>query len=238
MQSRLLNAWVFAVLVAAVALLAGFSAGDNSGRLDTLLAVVAAAAVVGGRTVHVRVLRIELTPIHPFILVALAVLGPLPAALTCVAGVTGAAIGSSRPTVPIRFVFNLGSVLLSTGAAARVFAAAHGDAGRSLEALLWPLTLAAVTFALVNTLLVSVALTLEKRGSFFPQWTRMLSCTAGSSLAGLSTAFVMLAVLDVSLLWAFALGAAPCWLLVIHFRQNAARQAEIGGRSGQAQEAR
>ena len=83
-----------------------------------LLFLVGLGAVASARPVRFPGLRIEMIPALPVILIALGALGPMAAALIGLAGVVASGGGRGRLPVPIRFVFNLGAVTLSTAAAA------------------------------------------------------------------------------------------------------------------------
>lgn len=190
-------------------------------RPGTMLAIVALAALAACRPVRVEHLRMKIVPTHPFVLIALAALGPSAALLVAVAGVTAAAFGRERTPVAMRLFLNLGSVVLGATAAAWVFAGTGGVSGRSVQANLWPLIPAAAAYFLCNSGVVAAAIALETRRTVVGTWCESMRWSAWSALAGLMIAIAGLALLDQSPALGLAFVALPCLLLVGLYRSQA-----------------
>jgi hypothetical protein len=214
---------VLAVDVAAVAALITLPAAGMWDPPGTILLLLALAAASGFYPVRLPFLKLEMTATHPFILVALAALGPVAAALVGLAGIIGGAIGRGRSTAAFRLAFNLGAVTLCVAASSWAFLAAGGHPGQTLSALFFPLSVATVTYFFANTGLVAAAIALEKRQSYFATWAQTFLWTPLSYLMGLTLAILMLAVLKVSVMWAVVLVIPACLLLVLFYRARAAR---------------
>ena len=223
MKSRALIGFVVAVDLAALAVLAALPPAGLGDRPGTLLLLIGLAGLAGVRPVRLPGLRHEITATHPFIFLALAALGPMPAALVAVAGVVGAAVGRKGPgPATIRFVFNLGAVCLSSVAASGAFLALGGRPDQTLVSLMLPLAAATVAYFVANTGLAAAAIALEKRQAFFSTWQVCFGWTAVSYFAGLALAAAMFAVLEVLVPWVLVLGLTSCWLLVLFYRAHAA----------------
>ena len=222
MKSRALISFVFAVDVSALIVLALLPAGALGEQLSTLLLLVGLATLAGARPVHIPSLRHEVTVSHPFIFLALATVGPLAAALVAMAGVVGAALGRrGRRSLTIHFVFNLGTMVLSTAAAAGAFLLAGGRPGQALHSLIFPLVAATAAYFIANSGFVAAVIALEKRRGLFSTWRTSFVWTATPFATGLTIAIAMLAVLDISLLWVPVLSLPPCWLLLMYQRAHA-----------------
>ena len=219
----MIAAFVLAVDIAALVVLAMLPTAGLRDRPGMLVVLIALTAVAGARPVRIPASKIEMTPTHPFIFVALAALGPMPAVLAGLAGVAGAAVGGGRRPAAIRAAFNLGAVALSSAAASGAFLALRGDAVGDLGALMLPLAAAAVAFFIANTGLVTAAIAIEKRQGYFMTWKNTFSWTPWSYVTGLTLAVAMLAVLDASIAWGFLLVILPCWMLVLFYRSHAAK---------------
>jgi len=222
MKPRILISFVLAVDVSALIVLAVLPAGALGEQLSTLLLLVGLATLAGARPVHIPTLRHEITASHPFIFLALATVGSLAAALVALAGVVGAALGRrGRLPLTIHFVFNLGTVVLSTAAAAGAFLVAGGRPGQALPALILPLVAATAAYFITNSGLVAGAIALETKQGLFSTWRTSFVWAAVPFATGLTLAIAMLAVLDTSLLWVLVLSLPPCWLLLMYYRAHA-----------------
>ena len=225
--SKALITLVLAVDVAALAALFVLPTTGFEERLGVLLLLAGLAALVGSRPVRISPLKLEMIPTHPFILVALAALGPMAAVLVSVAGVVAAAIGGGRRPKAIRLAFNLGAVILSTAGASWAFFGVGGGFSQALGALMLPLATATAAFFVINSGLVTAAITIEKSQAYFATWKRTFSWSPWSYLMGLTVAVAMLAALDVALIWALVLAVAPCWLLVCFYRSEAGSRGRL-----------
>jgi hypothetical protein len=168
-----------------------------------------------------------MTASHPFILVALATLGPLAAVLVGLLSVLAAAVATGRRPTLWRVVFNLGAVALTGAAMAWAYLAAGGSVSNPLETQLAPLTVAALVLFVVNSGLVSAAIALEKGQGLFLTWRETFGWNGWTYLMGLTIAIAMLAVIDAGLVWVLAVAAAPCWLLISFYRNHRARQVAV-----------
>ena len=180
-----------------------------------------AAIIAGCKPVRIPRLRVDLIPIHPFLLLALALEGGVAAGLVAVTGVLGAA--AMRTPLPrlSRLAFNLVTTVMATSAAAWV---AHRLGGRvDAAASTWtrPLAGATVAYFVASTGLVATAIAIERRESFFATWNRSLRWTALPYLAGYTIAIAALMVCETSFAAGLAVTIAPCWCLVLVYRAEA-----------------
>ncbi len=194
--------------------------------MDASLPLALAALVAGSRPVRFPSLRIDVVPIHPFVLLALALHGGVAAGLVGMAGILGAAAGRKPIPAPKRLAFNLVVSVLSTTAAAWVAHRLGGRSGLGPAAWTWPLAAATAVYFAVGTGLVAAAVALEKRQGYLATWNRSLRWTALPYLAGFTVAVAALSVCQVSYAAGIALTIAPCWCLVLVYRAEALRHAE------------
>ena len=195
--------------------------------MDATLPLALAAIVAGSRPVRIPSLRIDVVPIHPFVLLALALQGGAAAALVGVAGVLGAGAGRKPLPAPRRLVFNLVASVLSTSAAAWVAHRLGGRTGAGAMEWTWPLAAATVAYFATSTGLVASAICIENRQGFLTTWNRSLRWTALPYFAGFTVAVAALSVCQVSHAAAIALTIAPCWCLVLVYRAEALRQVRV-----------
>jgi hypothetical protein len=224
--TKKLRLLVLAVNLAALAALAAQPVAGLREHLAAAGLIAALAFVAGIRPVHIPSLRLEMTPTHPLILIALALQGPMVAAIAGVSGVLGATCGRRPRTAPIRLIFNLGAVLLATFTASWAFVAAGGRPGGDIAQLLWPLAGATTLFFIVNSGLVSSAIALEKRQPLVRVWLGTFNWTASSYFAGFTLAVVILMLMRSFGAWGIILSFPPCWMLVSFYREHKARLAE------------
>jgi hypothetical protein len=127
--SRWLRPFIASVDVCAVAALVTGVLAGWSGSPQTFALLAALAALAGARPVRFARFKTELTATHPFVLLAVAVLGPAEAMLVGLVGLTGVLIRPGRPMRTDRTAFNLGAVCCAAAAAAWSFPR-HGRAAR------------------------------------------------------------------------------------------------------------
>jgi signal transduction histidine kinase len=216
--SRWLTAYVVAVDACALAALGvGVSMGwavDNY-----VFALVAALALLAGsRPVRFARFKTELTATHPFVLLAVAGLGPLEAMLVGLIGLTGVVLRPGRRPNPLRTAFNLGAVVLASAAAASAFLVAGGRIGGSFWSSFAPLAAATGIYFLVNTGLVTLAISLQQRTPFLEVWRESFQWTTVSYFTGLTLAAGMLAALQSWGPWVLALAIPPVWLLLAFYK--------------------
>jgi hypothetical protein len=221
------------VIVVVVAALAALPTLDNRGLTERpllLLVLLCAAVITSSRPVRIPGLKLHMTASHPFMLVALAAVGPLAAVLVGLTSVLTAAAGGGRLPRPSRLAFNLSAVVLTGSAMAWVFRACGGALGGSIEARLFPLSAAATALFAANTGLVSAVIALERSQGLLVTWRKTFAWNAWTYVVGLSIAVAMLAVLETSPVWGVILAAAPCWLLLVFYRSQGEAQAALEAR--------
>ena len=234
--SRWLTPYVVAVDACALAALA---AGASTGwAVDNyVFALVAALALLAGsRPVRFARFKTELTATHPFVLLAVAALGPLEAMLVGLIGLTGVILRPGRRPNPLRTAFNLGAVVLASAAAALAFLLAGGRTGGTFWSSFAPLAAATAIYFLVNTGLVTLAISLQQRTPFLEVWRESFQWTTVSYFTGLTLAAGMLAALQSWGPWVLALAIPPCWLLLAFYKaqrdaiqEHERRVAEVEG---------
>jgi hypothetical protein len=192
--------------------------------MEATLPLAIAAVVAGSRPVRIPSLRIDVMPIHPFVLLALALEGGLASALVGLAGILGAAAARKPPPAGHRLAFNLVTSVLATCATTWIAHRLGAHTGDPVTAWLWPMTAATATYFAVSTGLVAAAISFEKRQGYFATWNRSLRWTAAPYAVGLTVAVAALAVCEVSYVAGIALTIAPCWCLILLYRTEAVRQ--------------
>jgi signal transduction histidine kinase/ActR/RegA family two-component response regulator len=225
MKGQALGGVVLAVALAAVAAFVMLPTVDLGGRYGTLLLLAALAALAGTRPVHIPALRTKIVATHPFVFCALAALGPRPAVLAAVAGVAAETL-TRKKRIPLHLVFNLASVILTTATAYLVFRGLGGAPGDRLLSLAWPLVGATAVYFVVNTGLVAVVITLDKKQPFLETWKGTFLWTAVSYFTGLTLAACLLLVLENVGPWGRALGMPPTLMLVAFYRTHKERLEE------------
>ena len=183
-------------------------------------------ALAGATPVRVPGIRSSVTVTEPFMLTALAAYGPLPACLVAIAGVLGSLLGRGSRGKPLNIAFNFGNVVLSTAVASSVYLVVGGTAGAAFGGQVFPLVVATTVFFLVNTGLVSVAISLDTGRRFGAAWRASSLWMAVSTYAGLPIAAGLLYLLEVAGPSGLALGVPPCWLLAAFYRSHRQRQEE------------
>ena len=220
-----LPAFVLVVVAAALVAFALLPAADLEGRYGTLLLLTALAVLAGTRPVQISALRTKIVATQPFVLCALAALGPKSAVLAAIAGVLGETSTRKR-RVSLHLAFNLGNLVVTTATAYWVFLALGGTPGGPLRTLFWPLVGATAAYFVMNTGLVTVVITLEKKQRFFDTWRSTFLWTTVSYFTGLTLAAGLLLVLETVGPWALALGMPPTLLMVAFYRTHKERLEE------------
>ncbi len=223
---RFLRAYVAAVVLAGAALIPTLDWDIGGGDGMTALLLAALAALVGARPVRIAALKTDFVPTHPFVLCALAALGPAPAVLVALAGIAGMLAVRHRALSLMKGSFNVGAVALSSVAASHAYALTGGTAGGSLVARLGPLVAATAAYFLTNSGLVAGAVAVEKREPYLETWRQAFGWSAATYFAGLTLAVVLVMVLEGIGPWALALGVPPCWLLAGFYRMYRERLEE------------
>jgi len=212
--------YVVGVDACALAALAASIGNGFPADAGTFSLVAALAALAGLRPVRFARFKTELTATHPFVLLAVAVLGPLDAMLVALIGLTGVLVRPGRRLDPMRTAFNLGAVTLSSAAASWVFLRLGGEIGGALWVSFGPLAGATAAYFLVNTGLVTIAIAFQQRTSMFEVWRESFQWTAVSYFTGLTLAAAMIVALQSWGLWVLALAIPPCWLLLAFYKAH------------------
>jgi hypothetical protein len=220
MKAWVLRTYVLAVDLGAIAVLALLPRMELAERATAMMLLAVLAALAGAFPVRIPVLRVNMTAVHPFVLCALAAVGPLAAVLVSVIGVLGAAVGRRCPPQTLHLVFNLGAAVLGSGAAWSAYQVLGGEVGGSPTAAILPLTVATVVYFLASSVLVAMAIALERGQAFLATWQGSCLWTAVAFLSGLTFAVAMLVVIDTLFPWVALLGLPPCWLLVAYYRNH------------------
>jgi signal transduction histidine kinase len=218
--SRWLTPYVVAVDVCALAALASGLRSGWGGANSTFALVAALAALAGSRPVRFARFKTELTATHPFVLLAVAALGPLEAMIVGLIGLTGVVIRPGRRPNPLRTAFNLGAVVIASAAAAWAFLATGGTIGGSFLPSFGPLAAATAVYFLFNTGLVTLAISLQQKTPFVVVWRESFQWTTVSYFTGLTLAAAMLGALQTWGPWVLALAIPPCWLLLAFYKAH------------------
>jgi hypothetical protein len=227
---RTVAAFVIVVVIAALATLPVLDHRGLTDRPLLLLVLLGTAVITSVRPVRIPGLKLHMTASHPFMLVALAAVGPLAAVLVGLISVLTAAVAAERAPNPTRLAFNLSAVALTGSAMSWVFGACGGAAGGSIESHLLPLSAAAMALFAANTGLVSAVIALERSRGLLATWRETFAWNAWTYFVGLSIAVATLAALETSPVWGVLLAAAPCWLLIIFYRSQGEAQAALEAR--------
>jgi len=212
--------YVVGVDACALAALAVALGGGVPADPGTLVLVAALAALAGLRPVRFARFKTELTATHPFVLLAVAVLGPLDAMVVALIGLTGVLVRPGRRLDPMRTAFNLGAVTLSSAAASGAFHQFGGQVGGALWDSFGPLAAATAAYFLVNTGLVTIAIAYQQHTSMVEVWRESFQWTAVSYFTGLTLAAAMIVALQSWGLWVLALAIPPCWLLLAFYKAH------------------
>lgn len=196
-HNGMMQAYVAAVDLAALVLLAIFPATGLKEAPGTLALLVILVAILGLRPARIRSLKIQVAALDLFILSALLMLDPLAAPLVALAGVLGAVFGPGRRPFSIRAVFNLGVVPLSASLAALTYVRLIGDPTDPNAAYAIPLVAATAVYFLVNTVLAALAVSLETKRNPFLVWTGFGPWNGVSTLTSMVMAIGMFVLMDV-----------------------------------------
>ncbi len=210
--SRSVLAYVAFIDLAALVVAIRITSVDWGDKLWPLGLLVGLSLLAGLRSVKLPVLKAELSANHPFILLALAAIGPRAAMLVAVCGV----LPTWSKSKPHQFAFNLGSLALSAAAAALAFLACGGSIGAPAASLVGPLAAAMAAYCLCNSLLVAGAISLQSGASMFATWRGLLRHFALSFATGWTVSVAMVAAFSELLPW-WALLAVPASVALVGF---------------------
>ncbi len=135
-----------------------------------------------------------------------------------------------RPNPTYRTLFNMAILVLTTQASGQVYWRAGGDSS-TLDVLheVIPLTGMALTYFLLNTVPIAIAIAFSTSQNAFVIWKRELASSLPSYLLGAAAAAIVLAVTESSGLWfALLLLLAPLYLTYKVYRSGADVEAKQG----------
>ncbi|HXV75172.1 MAG TPA: ATP-binding protein [Candidatus Polarisedimenticolaceae bacterium] len=181
-------------------------------------------ALAGATPVRLPGMKTSVSATDPFLLTALAAFGPVSACIVASAGVVGSTVARESGRHVRHIAFNLGNVVLSTALASAVYLALGGSPGAPTAAQVWPLLFAATVYFLLNTGLVTAAISIDGRRPFLATWRESGLWMAVTTYGGLTLAVGLLHVLQVAGPSGLALGVPPCWLLAAFYRTHKERQ--------------
>jgi signal transduction histidine kinase/CheY-like chemotaxis protein len=218
MGNNVLRIFVIGVVAIATVALISLSPTEVVENPWVVVLLVALTALVGARPVRIAALRTEIVAIHPFVLCALATVGPMAAGLAAIGGVVAAMLANKRKLTTIRFTFNIGGQVLSAVAAGGVFLLLGGIPGGKVLEVIGPLAAGTAAYFVLNTGLVAGVIAIEKRQPFLKTWLGTFSWTTSSYFTGLTLAAAMILLLDRVGPLGLALGVPPTWLLAAFYR--------------------
>jgi hypothetical protein len=190
----------------------------HEGDLTLAFVLAVLAFFVGLSPVRLPLLKIRLTPTHPFLLAALPLAGPQAAVAVALVGVLGATLGARRAPGAHRLLFNVGNVALATGLAALAFGLAGGSMGSRFPALFAPLAAAATVFFIVNSVLLAWMVAFTKSQPLLATWRRSFAWSSSAYLAGFPLAAALVFLYQQWGTGALALGLPPALLLIAFYR--------------------
>jgi hypothetical protein len=194
-MSRTLKAYILAVAVAAMLVIASLGIDGLNETLPVLALLTVLAAAVGTRSVTLPGLNARLTASDVFTFAAFAAAAPIAAPLVALADVAGALItGAKRPPI-FRVIFNLSAVPLAAAAGSSFIRAGRPFCGSAFLCVPLLVVLGAVVCHLANFAMVAAAVGLSHQRESLRSlvaaapWT--LVSSMASALAGLGVATLL-----------------------------------------------
>lgn len=218
MSRRSIVELVVALDLAALSILASVLLAGLGQQPALLVLFCGLAAAVSIRPIRVRAIKLQLAPSDAFVFAALANLGPLAAVLTALMANLVAAAGGGQRKAVVRLAFNSGTAVLAVASAWWVFSALGARAGGHLEQAILPLSAAATVFLLVNSLLVSAPISIERRTHYLATLLEIVAWTGPTVLVGLLMALAITAVIGLASVWILLIAVVPCWILAFVYR--------------------
>jgi signal transduction histidine kinase len=229
-------AFVIAVDILALIVLAQLQFSTDGHDWVGIFVLTTLVALAGVSPVRIPALKVKVSAVDPFVFTALAAFGPLAACLVAVSGVIGSAMAKDGNRKPIHLGFNLGNVVLSAAAASLGYVLVGGVSGAPVPAQIFPLVIATTMNFLVNTALVTMAISIDTRKKFLETWKESGLWTAVSAYAGLTLSAGLLLMLKLFGPTGLALGIPPCWLLAAFYKSYKERHEEQQKRIRQVEE--
>jgi PAS domain S-box-containing protein len=136
----------------------------------------------------------------------------------------------TNPNPPYRTLFNVAILVLTVQAAGQVYQRLGGTSSTTdIGSAIVPLVGMALTYFLVNTVPIALAIALSTNQSAFRIWKRELASSLPSYLLGAAAAAIVLAVTERSGIWfAVLLLLAPLYLTYKLYRSGADVEAKQG----------
>src|SRR5207253_9602322 len=133
------------------------------------------------------------------------------------------------PNPAFRTLFNMSILVLTVQAAGQVYLRLGGRADADLSALIMPLAGMALTYFLVNTVPIAIAIALTTHQSAWRIWKSEFASSAPSYLLGAAVAAVVIAVTTTSgVMLAVLLASAPLYLTYKVYRAGVESEARQG----------
>jgi len=155
-----------------------------------------------------------------------------PHALMIVGGVSGwsqTTLNSQAPNPAFRTLFNMSILVLTVESAGQVFQRLGGRADADAPALVVPLLGMALTYFLVNTVPIAIAIALTTNQRAWRIWKSDFASSAPSYLVGAIAAAVIIKVTESSGYWlTLLLTAAPLYLTYRMYRAGRESEARQG----------
>jgi PAS domain S-box-containing protein len=128
-----------------------------------------------------------------------------------------------------RTLFNMSILVLTIQASGQVFVAVGGSPDAGMRAMAWPLLAMAVTYFVVNTVPIAVAIALTTNQNAWRIWKSEFLSSEPSYIVGAVAAAVVIAVMTTSGWWLAALAtAAPLYLTYKMYRSGVEVEARQG----------
>jgi PAS domain S-box-containing protein len=136
---------------------------------------------------------------------------------------------SRSPNPAYRTLFNIAILVLTVQAAGRVYAALGGRADASVDTMVVPLAAMALTYFIVNTVPIAVAIALTTSQNAWRVWKSDFLSSAPSYVVGAAVAAVVIQVTQRNGLWmTIILTAAPLYLTYKMYRAGVESEARQG----------
>jgi len=215
---------VGAVILLGLAALLVF--GDTPAAADRghFFVVLVLSAIIGMHSMRYSPSSMELSSSHPFLIYSIATFGPGAAVWIILTGLTTTLMLGRNRTAPVRVAFNLAAIALSTVISGAVFSALGGTPHRSIAELGFPLLGAAISYLVVNSVLISLIVSIDRPDvRFLKACAESLQWGGVAYLTGYAIGIAVLYATAVLGKPAFVLILPPCWLLLSFYKMHEAR---------------
>ncbi|MDH3629157.1 MAG: diguanylate cyclase [Acidobacteriota bacterium] len=217
-SGRFLLAFVIGVDILAIGAVLQLPLVDLQRAPLTLFLMLAISALTGFRPIHIHPLRTTVSASDPFLLASIAALGGIPALLVGLISILSSMIGAKMRFDATRTPFNFAAAAVSITAASWIFESLVS--GTSVLSQVLPLAAATTVYFLINSILVSIAISIERKSSFVSTWARTSLWTAATIYCAMTLAVALLFVMEVAGPAALVLGVPPLWLFIAYYRSR------------------